>query len=189
MLGSPAMASRRIHITGASGSGTTTLGRALAAQLSLSHFDTDDFYWRPTAPFYLEKRVAAERLRLMRELFIGRDDWVLSGSLDGWGDALAREFDLVVFLSAPDAIRLERLRAREATKFGAAAIAPGGARHQDFVEFMDWASHYEDGTREGRSRARHEAWLATLACPVLRLDAAAPVEALSGRVAAQLGEG
>jgi adenylate kinase family enzyme len=33
----------RIHILEASGSGTTTLGRALAEHLQHPHFDTDDY--------------------------------------------------------------------------------------------------------------------------------------------------
>ena len=39
---------QRIHILGASGSGTTTLGRALAERLQCRHFDTDDYFWLPT---------------------------------------------------------------------------------------------------------------------------------------------
>ena len=34
----------RIHITGASGSGTSTLGAALANHLCVAHFDADNFY-------------------------------------------------------------------------------------------------------------------------------------------------
>jgi adenylate kinase family enzyme len=44
------MKSRRIHLMGASGSGVTTLGRALAARLALPHHDSDDYFWLPTAP-------------------------------------------------------------------------------------------------------------------------------------------
>ena len=33
-----------IIVFGASGSGCTTLGRALARQLNFEHFDTDDFF-------------------------------------------------------------------------------------------------------------------------------------------------
>jgi adenylate kinase family enzyme len=36
------MKSRRIHVTGASGAGVTTLGRALADALAIPHHDTDD---------------------------------------------------------------------------------------------------------------------------------------------------
>ena len=44
-----------IHIFGASGCGTTTLGDAVAEKLPLTHFDVDDFYWRPTDPPFVEK--------------------------------------------------------------------------------------------------------------------------------------
>lgn len=52
------------------------------------------------------------------------------------------------FLSTPTGFRLKRLRAREATHFGAAAVAPGGWRHLETAEFIEWASHYEDGDRD-----------------------------------------
>jgi hypothetical protein len=84
----------------------------------------------------------------------------------------------VIFLSTPREIRLRRLRAREATHFGADAVAPGGWRHHDTEDFVEWASHYEDGTREGRNLARHQAWLARLPCPVLRLDGSRPLAEL-----------
>lgn len=58
----------RIHLTGASGAGVTTLGAALATRLGGVHLDTDDFYWLTTTP-YREKRAADERLRLLGEAF------------------------------------------------------------------------------------------------------------------------
>ena len=172
------MKSRRIHVTGASGAVVTTLGRALADALALPHHDTDDYLWLPTIPPYRTLRDSADRLRLMGEMFLPRADWVLSGGLDGWGDSFVSLFDLVVFLQVPQDIRIARLHAREARHFGADGIAPGGWRHAETAEFIAWASHYEDGTREGRSLARHEAWLATLPCRVLRLDGSWPTAEL-----------
>jgi adenylate kinase family enzyme len=177
---------RRIHITGASGSGVTTLGRALADALALPHHDTDDYLWLPTTPPYRELRAVEDRLRLMDEMFLPRADWVLSGGLDGWGDALIALFDLVVFVRVPNEMRIARLRAREARRFGADGVAPGGWRHAETEDFIEWASHYEDGTREGRSLARHEAWLASLRCPVLRLDGTRPLRELIEGVEAAL---
>jgi adenylate kinase family enzyme len=178
---------RRIHITGASGSGVTTLGRALADALALPHHDTDDYLWQPTTPPYRELRPVEDRLRLMREMFLPRADWVLSGGLDGWGDTLIPLFDLVVFLRVPNEVRMMRLRDRERRHFGADVVAPGGWRHAETEDFLEWASHYEDGTREGRSLARHEEWLPTLPCPVLRLDGTRPTRDLVREVAAAGG--
>ena len=172
----------RIHLTGASGSGVTTLGRALADTLAIPHHDTDDYYHQPTAPPFQHKRDIAERLQLMHEMFLPRIDWVLSGSVESWGDSLIPYFDLVVFLTTPQELRLQRLRAREATHFGADAVAAGGWHHKETEEFIEWASHYEAGDREGRSLARHQAWLARLPCPVVRLDGSRPLPELVAQV-------
>jgi adenylate kinase family enzyme len=172
------MNSRRVHITGASGSGVTSLGRALASTLASSHHDTDDYFWLPTTPPYRVQREVTERLRLMYEMFLPRADWILSGALDGWGNELIAHFDLVVFLKTPHDVRMHRLRTREAAHFGDEAVAPGGWRHEETESFIEWASHYEDGTREGRNLSHHEAWLAGLPCPVLRLDGSRPLSEL-----------
>ena len=181
------MKSCRIHIMGASGAGVTSLGRALADALAIPHHDSDDYFWQPTIPPYQNKREIGERLRLMREIFLPRADWVLSGSLEGWGNPVIPQFDLVVFLATPKEIRLHRLRDREARHFGADAVAPGGWRHKETEEFVEWASHYEDGDREGRSLVRHQAWLAALPCPVLRLDGSRPLPELVAACVAELG--
>ena len=70
---------------------------------------------------------------------------------------------------------MHRLRAREAQHFGTDAVSPGGWRHEETKAFLEWASHYEDGTREGRNLARHRAWLERLPCPVMRLDGTRPL--------------
>lgn len=175
----PAMATCRIHITGASGSGTTTLGRTLAIALAIPHHDSDDYFWEPTEPPYTTKRNEAERLQLMRRLFLPRTGWVLSGSLVGWGDPLIPFFDLVVFLHTDTTERIERLRRREAVRYG----------HDDADAsraFLDWAAGYDTGPPTGRSRAEHEDWLSGLPCPVLRLDGGRPTGELAAEVIGQL---
>jgi len=176
------MKSCRIHVTGASGAGVTSLGRALAGALSIPHHDTDDYFWQPTSPPYQDKREIADRLRLMNEMFVPRPHWVLSGSLAGWGDPLITAFDWVVFLTTSTEIRLQRLRARETMRFGAAAVAAGGWRHKETEEFIEWASWYDDKASASRSLAKHEAWLAALPCPVLRLDGSRPLPKLVAEV-------
>jgi adenylate kinase family enzyme len=178
------MATRRIHIVGASGAGVTTLGRGLASALGVPHHDTDDYFWCPTAPPFRVQRDIADRLRLMSEL--DRPDWVLSGSLDDWAGSIVPLFDLVVFLHVRTEVRLNRLRDREARHFGRDAVAPGGWRHEETEAFIEWASHYDDSTRVGRNLARHLAWLATLTCPVLRLHGAQPTADLVAQAVAAL---
>ena len=49
------MKKRIVHVFGASGAGTSTLGRALT-EYGYTHLDTDDYYWKPTDPMFLASR-------------------------------------------------------------------------------------------------------------------------------------
>lgn len=166
---------RRIHIFGASGSGTSSLAAALALRHGHRHLDTDDFYWLPTDPPFQTVRPREERLARLQGAIEDSPAWVLSGSLCGWGDPLIPRFDLIVFLLVPAAVRLARLRVREEQRYGADAIAPDGPLHRAHVEFMSWAARYDHGDVSMRSRAMHEAWLATILPPVVRLSGDRPV--------------
>lgn len=167
----------RLHIFGASGSGTTTLARAIATAWAVPHADTDDYFWEPTDPPYAAKRDPADRLRLMEELFVPRSAWVLSGSLVGWGEPLVPTFDAVVFVTVDPATRIERLRTREVQRYGS-RIEPGGDLEVAHAEFIEWARGYDDPDFTGRSRVVHELWLADLPCPVTRVDGGRPLDEL-----------
>lgn len=179
----------RIHIFGASGSGTTSLAAAIAGKHSHRCLDTDDFFWAPTNPPYREKRPRDQRLALLRQALLGSVPWVLSGSLCGWGDPLIPEFDLVVFLVVPTPVRLARLQAREAARYGHQAIAAGGEFHKANVEFLEWAGCYDTGGLEIRSRGLHETWLAALPGAVLRLEGDQSVGEQLAQIEASMDEG
>ena len=167
----------RVHVVGASGSGTTTLGRALAVRLGCPFFDTDDYFWLPSEPAFQHIRELGERQARLGAALWAQPDWVLSGSLCGWGDVFIPLFDLVVFLWVPSDIRLARLRARERARYGD-AIAPGAPQHDRSEAFMAWAAGYDEGLDvPERCRRLHETWLAALPCPVLRIEGTASVEA------------
>ncbi|GAB5374328.1 MAG: adenylate kinase [Acuticoccus sp.] len=169
---------RRIHLTGASGAGVTTLGRAVAQELGLPHHDTDDYYWMPTDPPFQVVRPAADRTRLMHEMFVPRSGWVLSGSVGEWAREVEPYVELVVFVRTEDAERSRRLVAREVRRRSrpAAEIAVD----PDFLAFHDWAMRYEAETPPpSRSLVRHERWLAAQSVPVVRVDGAAPLAKLT----------
>jgi adenylate kinase family enzyme len=173
----------RVGITGASGCGVTTLGAALAARLDAVHIDTDEYYWVATDPPYQVKRETPERLAGIAAAQARTGRWVMSGTLDRWAEPVMREAELIVFLEVPTDIRMERLRRREQDRFGK-ALLPGGAMHETHREFIDWAARYELGTEPGRSRPKHEAWLAGLDRPVLRLDGTRPTGELVAEILA-----
>ena len=155
---------------GASGSGTTTLGRALADYWSVPHADADDYFWVPTIPPYLEKRSESARLALMHEVFVPREGWVLSGSMMGWGESVIAKCDAVVFLTLDPRERLRRLEAREVHRRDGQEFDEAA-----WSDFLDWARGYDDPAFDGRSQVAHEAWLGQLDRPVLRLSSGIPV--------------
>ena len=168
---------QRIHLFGASGSGTTTLGEAISNRLRILHLDTDDYYWKPTNPPFVEKNAPADRLRMIERDVSGIDSWVLSGSLCGWGDSLAARFTVAIFVRLDPALRMERLKARERDLYGR-RIEFGGDMHQQHLDFMAWAESYDTAAAPIRSLDLHEKWLRQLSCPIIRIDSSRPTEAL-----------
>jgi adenylate kinase family enzyme len=161
----------KILVAGASGAGTSTPGRALAADLAAAFVDADDLYWLPTDPPFKQKRDPIERAAMLREALAAPRDVVVAGSILGWGAELEDSFDLIVFLRAPAALRVRRLRKRELRR-----------RRRVNEEFIAWAAQYDIGAQEGRSLARHLAWLKERRCPVLTLSGVEPVAALAAAI-------
>lgn len=163
---------RRIHILGASGSGTSTLGMALSASKNYKFLDTDDYFWKTK---YSEINKVEDRVTLIQREIHNCTDWILSGSLCGWGNGFMQHFDLVIFVYLPQEIRMNRLKEREREKYGK-DILPGGSRHMEYRAFTEWAGKYDSGGTEIRSKFTHEEWLKTLKCPILRFDGDFSVE-------------
>jgi adenylate kinase family enzyme len=171
----------RIHILGASGSGTSTLGVALGRRLDVPYTDADSLYWVPTDPPFTTPRSREDRHALLvRTLSVGAH-WVFSGSATRWATQLEPHFDLVVFLRLDPVVRMARLRQREAERYGA-RILPGGDMAAINAAFIAWAESYDTAGSLRRSLGTHEAWLADQPAPILRLDSRAPVEDLVAAV-------
>lgn len=169
------MGKQVIHIFGASGSGTTTLGEKISRELGFFHMDTDDYFWLPTDPKFTAKRPAAERIARMRQDIANHQKAVISGSLTDWGDPLIPLFTLAIRIEMDPALRLERLLARERQRYGS-RIEPGGDMYETNQAFLEWAKSYDTGGPEIRSRVKHDQWQKLLTCPVLLLDGGASVE-------------
>lgn len=155
----------RILITGASGSGTTTLGQALAHKLGVACFDADDYYWLASDPPFQYKREPALRLSLLLTDLDNVSSAVLSGSVVNWGAAVEESFSAIIFLTLPAPLRVARLRERELARFGRVD-----------TDFLAWAAQYDEGRLAGRSLAIHERWLAQRRCQIIRIDGDLSVE-------------
>ena len=163
-----------IIIFGAPGSGTSTLGRALAQQLGYTHIETDDISGiKINIPPYRISRTLEERISLLQAELSRCRNFVISGSMWDWSAPFIPLFELAVFITVPTDIRIKRLEKREKEQHGARILA-GGDMHDSHRRFIAWAKTY-DTTNPDRSLKLHEDWIVTLSCPVLRIDGTATV--------------
>ncbi len=176
----------KIHIVGASGSGTTTLAEALRDQLKIKHLDTDNFFWEKTDPPFTTPRPVEDRIALLRKEMATVDSWVLSGSLCGWGDVFIPDFDLVIFIYIPKDIRMARIVAREHERYGD-HIVEGGSMYESSQAFLEWAEKYDTADTNMRSLARHEEWLRDIPRQVLRIEGDVSTEERVKRVIEAIG--
>ncbi len=164
-----------IHIYGASGSGTSTIGRFICEKTGYFFMDTDDYFWEPTNPPFTTKRKIPDRIALMRRDIAKYESVVISGSLVDWGDELIPLFTLAVRVETDTAVRIERLKKRERERFGN-RIDTGGDMFENHREFIDWAAAYDSGGLDMRSKAKHDEWQKLLHCPQVLLDGNQPAE-------------
>ncbi len=179
------MSQHRIHIFGASGSGTSTLGRELADRLSLQFFDADDYYWQQTDPPYILKHVPEDRIHMLLDDMNKTEGWVLSGSVVSWGDVFIPLFTSAIFITLPQDIRLHRLRQREKQRYGDRADESDD-RYEASKAFLEWAALYDTAGAEVRSLVMHEVWMKRLDCPIIRVQSLEPVAKLANEVIAKL---
>ena len=172
----------RLHILGASGSGTSTLGAALATRLGQPHIDADTLFWMATDPPFTTRRPAEERHALLLQSLPITGQWVFSGSALKWAASLEPVYDLILFLRMDPLARMERLRRRQAARYGA-RLEAGGDMTAATADFLRWAEAYDSAG----SLVLHEAWLASQTAPVLRLDSSAPVQDLVASVLSRCG--
>lgn len=165
----------KILIFGASGSGTTTLGKELELKSGYSHLDVDDYYWEKTNPPFQKKIPFSIRIENLKADFSRQENVVVSGSLVSWGDDWEHAFDLAVFLRLDPRIRLERLKNREWERYGE-LLHKDKITQKNSEDFLAWAARYDHPDFEGRSLKIHLEWISKLNYPVLTLDGQLPLE-------------
>ncbi|MFI6776093.1 AAA family ATPase [Nocardia sp. NPDC050412] len=87
---------RRIWLIGCPGSGKTTLGRALSAELDLPHHELDTLFWLPGW-----QRAEAERFHESVVAVAATDSWIIDGQYESVHPVLAAAADTVIWLDVP----------------------------------------------------------------------------------------
>lgn len=165
----------RIHLLGPSGSGTTSLGKALSEKLNIPWFDTDDIFWIKTDPPFTNKQDREKRINLLKEIDVKNKSWIISGSMLDWGDFLRDKMDLIIYLYVDKNIRINRLIKRETKRFGK-RIENGSDMYEQHNAFLTWASSYEEGGLDMRSKKSELAWLKKAECTIIKIEKEIPIE-------------
>ncbi len=159
----------KILVIGASGSGTSTIGRLLAQHLNIAHRESDEYFWKKTFLPFTEWHTDDEIAYLLKSDVLTLPDWVMSGDPSGWGDSIIPELTLVVFLWVPINIRVERILKRDREKYGD-RVLEGGDMYENHQSFVEWTQLYDKGGVTGRTKQKQEDWMSQLNCPKIRLE-------------------
>ena len=153
-------------IAGPNGSGKTTLGRCLAQRLSCPQLDAEDFAFLPSDAPYSRPRPREEVRALLLEAMRQHPRFILTTVSGDFGPVADSLYAGALWLDAPLALRLARVRQRSLHQLGQRAM-PGGNLYTQEESFLRFVA--------GRSMDAAEAWLRRLRCPVLHLDGTLPV--------------
>jgi|SaaInlStandDraft_1057018.scaffolds.fasta_scaffold19457_2 adenylate kinase family enzyme len=170
-----------IYIFGASGSGSSTLGRAISDRFSITHVDTDDFIWKKTDPPFSVLNDRQLIISNLQEVVNDNNQFILSGPLGDLNKYFSEFFSLVIFLHLSDTIRMKRLMKREKEKYGE-RIQPGGDMFDQHSRFMRWASLYHSTNNKVRNYSDHKFLLNSFKCPTLSLNSSLSIDELLNEV-------
>ena len=142
-----------IYIYGASGAGSTTLGRYICDKYNFKQIDTDDYFWKHKEEY--SKRIE-DMINDMKKT--EKNGIVITGNFWNWNvdyNELLKYIDLYVRMILKPEIRIQRLKKREHDRFGE-EILPGGSRYEEHKEFIEWAKQYDYADASVRSLKAHE---------------------------------
>ncbi|TXD84530.1 AAA family ATPase [Subsaximicrobium wynnwilliamsii] len=165
----------KILLFGASGCGTTTLGREIQKSTDFVHLDVDDYYWKKSETPFQEKIPLKERNKNLKKDFETFQNVIVSGSMVSWGKEWETAFDLVVFIRLENDERMKRLGERERKRYGKKLYRDKNVQ-QSSKAFLEWANQYENPNFNGRSLKTHNDWMKSIDCKVLKMDGETKLE-------------
>ena len=87
---------RRVHVVGTSGSGKTTVAKAIADRMGIRHIELDAINWQPN---WTELPKDEFRERVIEEIEDG--DWTIDGNYRVVRDVIWEKADTIVWLDMP----------------------------------------------------------------------------------------
>jgi adenylate kinase family enzyme len=148
---------QRVNVIGGSGSGKTSVGRALASKLGVPFVEIDELHWR-----YPNWRLPSEgELRALIDSATRGDRWVVDGSYGSVRDIVWARADTVVWLDTPFGQRFARVLTRTIRRSFTGEVLWGAQRESLRNAFLSRDSLLLFMIRTERRRVRlYREWLA-----------------------------
>lgn len=177
-----------IAVIGLNGAGKSTLAHELGKILGLFVMDAEDYYFpgqkksritalegrslteetalKETLPF--SDPVPKEEVwRRMAEHIRTYPRFIISSVTLDFGRKIISHIGAVIFIQAPAAVRLERIRSRDEKRFGS-RVLPGGDMYDGEKSFLEFALSRDESVVEES--------VSVVDLPLLRVDGTLPLE-------------
>ena len=144
---------QRISVVGNSGSGKTTVAKAIAEALGVPHLELDGVFHQPDW-----QPLDTEEFRRVVSEFTAAESWVVDGNYSGVRDIVWRRADTVVWVDPPRHRVMRQLLARTMRRMATRTVLWNGNRErwiylfrpEESILLYAWTSHR-------RLRARFQA--------------------------------
>lgn len=133
---------RIIYITGASGSGTTSLGELIGVNYDVNLIESDEISMLSTDPPFQFPRPLEQRLDLLCERLDENKVNVIVGSINDWGINVIQNADIFILLYEEFAERKKRIYEREKKRFGN-KLEDDEIVKKNFKRLIEWTAKYD----------------------------------------------
>ena len=169
-----------IHIMGASGSGTSTIGEYLSKKLGFDIIESDFYKWKQTIPEFQVMRPIEESNRLLLAKINGAKNLIITGSLHSNPDTF-KYIDLILYLKCPTKVRIKRILQRDEEK-GRFSLKQEGKVKENFIFFLNLAKNYNKLGKDIRSKASQKMVIDSSNAPVIVIKTNKNIDKLHNQI-------
>ncbi len=174
-----------IHVMGASGSGTSSLGEYLGRELGFDVIESDFYKWKQTIPQFQVMRPIEESNKLLLDKIANSENLIIAGSLHS-NSVIFKYIDIIIYLKCPTHIRLKRIKQRDIDVGRNSLNSDDAEVRENFLGFLELAKKYNSLGLDKRSRASQKWVISSCNAKVIKIRTNRKVEKVRNNVLKKL---